>query len=151
VTEIKDPQVSAIFEKYPQDIQQRLLHLRALIFEAAGEVENLGEIEETTKWGEPSYVSKQGSTIRIDWKEKNPDQYCIYFHCKTKLVDTFREIYSDLFNFDGNRAIIFQINRVEPEATFGSLLEKFPEKELKHCIALSLNYHRIKHLPLLGV
>ena len=139
MTEIENSQVSAIFDRYPQDIQDKLLHLRSLIFEAADEIENLGLIEETTKWGEPSYISKHGSTIRVDWKDKEPDQYSMYFHCKTKLVDTFKEIYGDVFKFEGNRAIIFLVNDV------------VPAEELKHCIALSLNYHRIKHLPLLGV
>jgi len=139
VTEIENSQVSAIFDRYPQDIQEKLLHLRSLIFEAADEIENLGSIEETTKWGEPSYISKHGSTIRVDWKDKEPDQYSMYFHCKTKLVDTFKEIYGDVFRFEGNRAIVFLVNDV------------VPAEELKHCIALSLNYHRIKHLPLLGV
>jgi len=32
-----------------------------------------------------------------------------------------------------------------------NLGDKIPLVALKHCIALSLNYHRIKHLPLLGV
>lgn len=139
MTEIENSQVSAIFDRYPQDIQEKLLHLRSLIFEAADEIENLGSIEETTKWGEPSYISKHGSTIRVDWKDKEPDQYSMYFHCKTKLVDTFKEIYGDVFRFEGNRAIVFLVNDV------------VPAEELKHCIALSLNYHRIKHLPLLGV
>jgi hypothetical protein len=62
----------------------------------------------------------------------------MYFHCKTKLVDTFRELYNDTFNFSGNRAIIFSKN------------DKIPVDELKYCIYLSLTYHRRKHLPLLG-
>lgn len=96
------------------------------------------EIEETLKWGEPSYLTKNGSTIRIGWKKKNPEQYAMYFHCKTKLVDTFKELYRNNFKFEGNRAIIFGIN------------EKIATEELKHCILMSLNYHNIKHLPMLG-
>lgn len=63
----------------------------------------------------------------------------MYFHCKTKLVDTFKELYQDVFKFEGNRAIIFN------EA------DEIPIKELKHCIALSLTHHNRKHLPMLGV
>ncbi len=115
------------------------MFLRQLILDTAAETEGVDEVEETLKWGEPSYLSPSGSTVRIAWKKKTPDQYAIYFHCRTNLVDTFRELYSDRFRFEGNRAIVFFVN------------EELPIEELKHCIALSLTYHRRKHLPLLGV
>lgn len=38
----------------------------------AASFEEIGEIEETLKWVEPSYLtpkSKRGSTIRVAWKE----------------------------------------------------------------------------------
>ena len=113
--------------------------LRKLIFDVASKNKEIGEIEETLKWGEPSYLTEGGSTVRIDWKESSPEQYAMYFNCNTKLVSTFKEIYSEKFNFEGNRAIVFHKK------------DKIPTKELKHCIALSLQYHKIKHLPMLGV
>lgn len=131
--------VAEKFASYPEEIRVKLLYLRQLILEVASEENDLGEVVETLKWGEPSYVSSYGATVRIDWKKSKPNQYAMYFHCKTKLVETFREIYRDQFKFEGNRAIVFSVHD-----------EVFVE-ELKHCISLSLNYHRIKHLPLLGV
>lgn len=136
---IESPEVSKTIKKYPENIQDKLHYLRSLILETASETEGITKIEETLKWGEPSYTTKNGSTIRIDWKENNPKQYVMYFHCKTKLVDTFKEIYKDSFKFEGNRAIIFNTN------------DKIPVNKLKHCILLSLTYHNIKHLPMLGV
>jgi hypothetical protein len=135
----KNSQVAEIFDAYPKQMRKKLLFLRQLIFETASEIEGVGEIEETTKWGEPSYIAKGGSTIRMDWKSSNPTHYAMYFHCKTKLVDTFKELYRDKFHFEGNRAIIFDEN------------DKVPVEELKHCIALSLTYHSRKKLPMLGV
>jgi hypothetical protein len=114
------------------------MFLRQLILETALNAEDVNKLEETLKWGEPSYLTKNGSTIRIAWKKTTPNQYFMYFHCKTKLVDTFKELYSDIFIFEGNRAIIFNENN------------EIPIKELKHCISLSLTYHLRKHLPLLG-
>jgi len=136
---IISPEVSNVISKYPTEIQNKLLHLRNLILEVASEIQGLEKIEESLKWGEPSYTTKSGSTIRIDWKENAPDQYFIYFHCKTKLVDTFKERYKDLFEYEGNRAITFNIS------------DNVPVNELKHCIKLSLTYHSIKHLPMLGI
>ncbi len=133
-----NPEVAAVFSSYPKNMRKYLLHLRQLVFDAASETDGVGEIEETLKWGEPSYLVKGGSTIRMDWKDKNPDQYAVYFNCKSKLVDTFREVYGDKFKFEGNRAIVF------------SDTDKVPGEALKHCFSLALTYHKIKNLPLLG-
>lgn len=126
-------QVQQKFVAYPQDMQQRLLFLRQLILDCTDK-----NVEETLKWGEPSYLCAQGSTIRIDYKEKFPHQYAMYFNCKSKLIDTFKEIYADEFIFEGNRAIVFEAD------------QNINISALKNCIGLALNYHQIKHLPLLG-
>jgi len=107
--------------------------------ETVQETENITSLEETLKWGEPSYLVKNGSTIRIDWKEKKPDQYAIYFKCTSKLVPSFKIVFKDKFEFEGDRAIVFQMD------------DKIPEKELKNCIKAGLTYHKIKHLPMLGL
>jgi len=132
-TKVKDK-----FESYPGFVQKQMYALRNLVIQTASEVEGLEKLEETLKWGEPSYITKNGSAIRMDWKESKPDEYAMYFHCQTKLVDTFKELYRDNFKFEGNRAIVF------------SCTEKIAENELKHCISITLNYHKLKHLPLLG-
>jgi hypothetical protein len=126
------------FESYPGFVRKRMYELRNLVIQAASDVDGLEKLEETLKWGEPSYITKNGSTIRMNWKESKPDEYAMYFHCQTKLVDTFKELYRDKFKFEGNRAIVFSCN------------EKIAENELKHCISIALNYHKLKHLPLLG-
>lgn len=134
-----NPEVEEVFKSYPDNIRIKMLFLRQLVLETAKELDSVKIVEETIKWGEPSYLTKSGSTIRMDWKKSKPEKYAMYFHCKTKLVDTFKELYKDKFEFDGNRAIIFNTN------------DRVPVNELKHCISLSLTYHDIKHLPMLGV
>ncbi len=134
-----NPEVKKKFQEYPIAVREKMNQLRKLILESAASIETIHDVEETLKWNEPSYLTKKGSTIRIDWKEKTPDQYAIYFKCTSKLIPTFRETYGDLFTYDGNRAIIFTIH------------EKIPEPELKECISAGLTYHHIKHLPYLGL
>ncbi|MEP0005491.1 MAG: DUF1801 domain-containing protein [Balneola sp.] len=133
-----NPKTIEVFENYPGSVRSQMEKLRELVLEAASEVDDLENLEETLKWGEPSYLTKHGSTVRMDWKEKKPDQYAMYFKCTSKLVPTFKELYQDTFTFEGDRAIIFKLD------------EKIPKKELKHCIKLALTYHKVKHLPLLG-
>ncbi len=131
---IQNPQVAEIFENYPATVRSKMLELRQLVFEAA---EGVGAVEETLKWREPSYLTKNGSTVRMDWKP-SPDQYALYFHCQTKLVETFKRLYGDLLKFDGSRAIVFHKD------------EKIPVSEVKMCVFLALTYHDRKHLPMLG-
>jgi hypothetical protein len=134
-----DPKVQAVFDEYPVAVRKKLMNLRSIIIETAKEIEEVTSMEETLKWGEPSYLVKKGSTIRIDWKPKTPDQYAIYFKCTSALVPTFRMVYNGLFNFEGNRAITFQME------------EKIPTMELKNCIRATLRYHKVKQLPTLGI
>ena len=136
---IKNHNVAAAFQSYPGEIRSRLLYLRELILDVASESPEIGDVEETLKWGEPSYLVEGGSTVRLGWKASRPEHYAMYFNCNTKLVGTFREVYSELLDFEGDRAIVLHRDDVVPEAA------------LKHCIALSLRYHKVKHLPMLGV
>lgn len=132
------PEVEQKFSTYPKEIVPKLAYLRQLVRETASEHEQIEELEETLKWGEPSFLTKKGSTIRIDWKAKSPDQYAMYFKCTSKLVSTFRTVFGDTFTYEKNRAILF------------GLEEDIPVDELKKCIEMALRYHSLKHLPLLG-
>ena len=95
-------------------------YLRDLILETASEIESVEEIEETLKWGEPSYIVKKGSTIRMDWKPKAPNQYAMYFNCNTSLVETFKAVYGNLFKYEKNRAILFELNDKIPKNELNS-------------------------------
>jgi hypothetical protein len=126
-----DPKVAAAFSSYPKRLREKLLVLRRLILDTAKRTAGVGELEETLKWGQVSYLtseSKSGSTIRIDQVKAEPDRYAIYFHCQTNLVDTFRELYPEL-TYVGNRCILL-------DAT-----EELPKDELRHCVGLALTYH----------
>nr|WP_293302936.1 DUF1801 domain-containing protein [Allomuricauda sp.] len=134
-----NPEVQMVFERYPDWAREKLLVLRELIVETAKEVEDISALEETLKWGEPSYLTKNGSTIRMDWKSKTPNQYALYFKCTSRLVETFKATFQNVFEFEGKRALVFQKD------------DTIPVEELKHCIRTALTYHKVKHLPTLGI
>ena len=128
-----DPAVDAVFGAYPKPLKAKLLALRRLIFETAATTKGVGALQETLKWGQPSYLTmetKSGSTIRIDRVKSSANQYAVYFHCQTNLVETFRELYPQEFRYAGNRSIIFEIDK------------KIAEPALRHCVALALTYHQ---------
>jgi hypothetical protein len=124
--------VEEVFSDYPVDVRRKMEKLRQLIYEVGRSTDGVGPLEETLKWGEPAYLTVQsgsGSTIRIHWQAKKPDQYALYFNCQTTLVDTFRSIFPDTFRYEGNRALVL------------TLKQRLPKKELGYCISLALRYH----------
>lgn len=122
-------EVDQILSQYEQTQSARLQALRAMIHETGRGIEEISEVEETLKWGQPSFVTrpkKIGSTVRIDGKN---DGVSIYFTCSTNLVARFRELYPETFDYVGNREIHFSPDK------------ELPQEELKHCIAMALTYH----------
>jgi len=131
------PGIESKTQLYPDHVRTVFSQVRNLILDvAAADCDH--PLEETLKWGEPSYLVKGGSTIRIDWKQKYPEYFCLFFNCQTSLVGTIKELYGEVFFYAGNRAVMFDVSK------------NVPISELKHCISLALNYHKLKHLPLLG-
>ena len=114
-------------------------YLRDLIIETAHETPEISNLEITLKWSEPSFITNVGSTLRMDWKQKLPDQYALYFQCTSRLVETFRAMFKNTFDFEGNRAIVFGLD------------DEIPTEELKYCIKAALSYHKVKNLPTLGI
>lgn len=139
VTLLQTKDALSVIDSYPKPVSDRLYTLRQLILDCAEEVESITKLEETLKWGEPSYLAKKGSTIRMDWKSKTPNQYALYFKCTSKLVTTFKELYGDTFEYENNRALIFQLDQA------------IPTQEIKQCIKAALTYHTVKDLPKLGI
>lgn len=126
-----DPISAAIAEK-PATQRARLDALRSLIHRVAAQTEAIAGLEESLKWGQPSFVArprKLGSSVRIDTKG---DGVSVYFICTTGLVERFRELYPDSFRFVGNRELHFAAG------------DAVPEPELAHCIAMALTYHKSK-------
>lgn len=134
-----NPKVTVIFSNYPDNVRHQMKQLRELVIETATDIHGIVTLEETLKWGEPSYSTEDGSTLRIDWKAKTPNQYAMYFQCSSRLIDTFRMVFDHKFQYEGKRAIVFSLN------------QKIPIYELKACIKATLTYHKVKHLETLGI
>ncbi len=132
MNKFKNPEVAAVFNTYPKNMRAKLMFLRQLIFDIASATEGVGELEETLKWGSPSYLttkSKSGTTIRIDRRNSQKDQYAMSVHCQSSLIGTIKEVYRNKFKYEDNRSIIFNES------------DEIPVKELSHCIYLALTYH----------
>lgn len=131
----RDKDVAAVFDAYPDDVRKRLLELRDIIFDTARDTPGIGTLEETLKWGQPAYFTretKSGSTIRLGGVKGAPNRYALFFHCQTSLGEAFRERYGDVLNIQDDRSIVFDAR------------EPLPEHQVRHCVALALTYHLTK-------
>lgn len=134
-----DPAFETKITNYPDFVRAKLQFLRKLVIEAAKEIPEIENLEETLKWGEPSFVTKGGSTLRMDWKKKTPNEYQMYFKCTSRLVETFKIVFGDFFEYEKSRAIIFRLD------------QEIPVTELKQCIKATLIYHKVKNDITLGI
>ncbi len=124
--------IETAFDAYSAQGREVLLVLRDLIFETATSNPVIGPLTETLKWGQPAYLteaSKSGSTVRLGEKDGHG---VIYLNCKTTLVSTIRDIYPDIFAYEGSRAVKFPLD------------QSLPNNALAHCIEMALTYHRNK-------
>lgn len=131
MTPFQSQDVAAKFASYPPEARKALLALREIAWETARSLPDLGEIEETLKWGEPAYASrsKTGSTFRMDWKARAPGSYALYFNCQTDLIETFKTLFPNDFVFEGNRALVFKLG------------EAIPADSVSFCMAAAFTYH----------
>lgn len=127
--------VEAAFQAFPPEVLHRLAGVRAMILAVAAGDPHIGAITETLKWGEPAYLTEatgSGSTIRLGWPRKRPDRAAIYFICHTTLVDTFRERFGGLFEYETNRAVLLPVTGDIDQAA------------LEFMLSMALTYHRAK-------
>ena len=107
--------------------------LKELILEAAADRPEIGALEESVKWGQPSFAPQKpgiGSSVRIE--TRGDGDHALMFICTTGLVEEFRALYGDTLAFEGNRALL-----IPP----GPLPDR---QALTHCIQLALTHKRRK-------
>lgn len=124
--------VAATFSAFPEHVRARLLEARDLILETAADIEGVGPLTETLKWGEPAYLTeatRSGSTIRLGWSRSSERECAVLFNCRTTLVDDFRERFPDVFAYEKNRAILLDAR------------EPLPRAPLSSCLGMALTYH----------
>lgn len=129
--DIADPGVHAAFEAFPETYQQPLRDLRQLILETAEDDPRVGTLQETLKWGQPSWLPVRpcvGTTIRLG-TDRSGAHLALFFHCQTSVIRDFRSGPGKDMRFDGNRAIL-----LDPE-------NPLPRDLLRLPIRHALTYH----------
>jgi hypothetical protein len=122
--------VKAVFDRYADEVAKKLLELRSLIFSVADD-ESITALEETLKWGQPAYLCKTGTTIRIDRDDTIGCDIALYVNCKTTLVGEWRERFPE-FTFGGTRSLHLRLS------------DRIDDDRLRMCIADALGYCKRK-------
>ncbi len=122
------PDVTSAFDRLTTDQRKKALAFRKEVLACAAKHQEIGPLQETLKWGEPSYLPAKnniGSTIRIS-PRRETGEIALFFICTSGLLDEFRDIYPTTFDYHGNRAVTLK----------GAIAEA--RAELHHIIALAL-------------
>ena len=82
LTPIDSPDVAAAFDDFSDPIRHRLLELRELVLETAQETDGVTGFEEGLRWGEPSFITKSGSTVRM--AQASANEFGLYFNCLSR-------------------------------------------------------------------
>lgn len=130
IAPFQTPAVADKFASYASETREQMLALRRLVLETAVATPGVGRIEETLKWGQPSYLTPEtgsGTTVRID--AYRGGGVAMFVNCQTSLVETYRELYPQL-EYEGVRAVVLR----------GAI----DETAMRHCIGLALTYHKRK-------
>lgn len=130
INNIESRDVRAVFADFSAAHQSQLLGLRELILDTAATLGQIGELEETLKWGQPSYLPvkpRVGTTVRLG--VFNDNHTAMYFHCQSMLVERFRSTFGNELKYEKNRAILLDVAK------------PLPENQLKQCVRHALCYH----------
>lgn len=131
-TKLKKPErrVKDVFDSFSEPERAGLLALRSLILDTARSLPEVGALEETLKWGQPSYhttTTKSGTPLRLGVPKTGG--FAIYVHCQTSVVSDFANQFPGDYAIEGNRAVHFRSE------------EDIDAEKLQFLIRHALTYH----------
>ncbi len=114
------PAVKAAFEKLPDGPRADLMQVREMILGSGVTV------EEALRWGQPAYLAKKGTTIRLGVTKAGLPS--VFTHCQSSVMGDVQAVAGAGHNWDGNRGLSW---------TQGEL----PDEVLRLIIQRALGYH----------
>ena len=121
--------VNKVIQTYPTATRAGVLSLRSLIYDVASTLPQIGQLNETLKWGQPAYLTtkRAGSTLRLG--PHRDASFAIFAHCQSTIITSYAQAFPGWDRLDGNRAVLFDTpDQIEPE-------------RLRHLIRHALTYH----------
>lgn len=125
--------VDRALDAFPASHQPHAHQLRDTIRSVAEHLDLGGEVVETLKWGQPSWLPPKrgvGTTVRV--AVHDDATIGLYVPCSTTLIGQFRITFGEQLTYSGDRAVLFDVN------------EPLPLDTVRHCVRTALTYHRDK-------
>lgn len=106
--------VNAAYNAMPDTDRSGALTLRHLILNTADEMDDVTNVDECLRWGQPSYISPIGSTLRIAVPKSGG--FGIYAHCQSSIISDFAGKFGQDFRIDSNRGVLFRTGQdIQPD------------------------------------
>lgn len=100
------PEVAAVLAAFPPGPRVGLWRLRDLILDVAAETNAAGTVTEALRWGQPAYLCRQGTTLRLGVPKSGG--FALYVHCRTSLIAEFTSAFPGMDRTEGSRALLFE-------------------------------------------
>ena len=118
-------QVADAFSRFNPAEHATLLAVRGLIHELATETPGVGTLEESLKWGSPSYVTvspRTGTPIRLDRHNSDENTVGVYVHCQSRVMEQFKVVHPSSPRTLGARALLLHTDKALPLAALSDFL-----------------------------
>lgn len=113
------PEIARVFDACPAPVRATLLALRTMIY---AEAAHLGvPVTENLKWGQPSYVTPNGTPLRLGHPKTGGA--AIFAHCQSRIIPELREIAPEL-DYDGTRAVHLAPDHALPVAPLRLMIRR---------------------------
>ena len=111
---ITSAEIQTAYDAFPPAVKSGTMALRTLIYETAKGISGLAAPTECLRWGQPSYITPIGSTLRIGIPKSGG--FALYAHCQSTIISQFAQGFGADFQIEGNRAVLFQSkDDIQPE------------------------------------
>lgn len=105
--------IAAAFDLPDARARAGLLALRDLILETAKTLPDIGPVEEALRWGQPSYISREGTPLRLGVPKSA--RFGLFVHCQSRVIPNYLERYPAWDRIEGTRAVLFdRPDQIEP-------------------------------------
>ncbi len=105
MTDFQSHKIRDVFMRVPDPARSGMLYLRDKLYEIAKTIPATKGLDESLKWGQPSYVPKSGigTPLRLGQTDEG---FGLFVHCQTTVISEFASLTSNV-NIDGNRGVLF--------------------------------------------
>lgn len=123
--------VRATYQSWPAPAMQQAWQVRTILLDTAPAIGS-APVVESLKWGEPALRPRRGgTTLRIAWSPRQPDDIGLFVDCKTDLCQRMSGDFPQAFSY------------APPRAMYLPVAGDLPKDALRHLARIAFRYKRV--------